>query len=62
MSRDAMLSSKQFERIVDNYSKAVEEMLHYQLALNMIIRNPTDAENIAQGALARFKREPISDV
>jgi hypothetical protein len=36
-------------------------MLHYQLALNMIIRNPEDAENIAQGALARFKREPITD-
>lgn len=61
MTRDAMLSSEQFGRIVDNYSKAVEEMLHYQLALNMIISNPEDAENIARGALHRFKHEPITD-
>ena len=61
MSCDAMLSSEQFGRIVDNYSKAVEEMLHYQLALNMILRDPINAQRIAQGALARFKREPISD-
>jgi len=61
MSRDAMLSSEQFGRIVDNYARAVEEMLHYQLALNMILRDPINAQRIAQGALHRFKREPISD-
>ena len=61
MSRDAMLSTEQFGRIVDNYSKAVQEMLHYQLALNMILRDPINAQRIAQGALHRFKREPITD-
>lgn len=61
MTRDAMLSSEQFGRIVDNYSKAVEEMLHYQLALVTIASDPTDAENIARRALERFKREPRTD-
>jgi len=61
MSRDAMLSSEQFGRIVDNYSKAIEEMLHYQLALNMIARDPTDAQAIARRALERFKHEPRTD-
>ncbi len=61
MTRDAMLSSEQFGRIVDNYSKAVEEMLHYQLALDTIARDPTDAQAIARRALARFKHEPRSD-
>ena len=61
MTRDAALSSEQFGRIVDNYARAVEEMLHYQLALNMILRDPANAENIARGALHRFKHEPITD-
>ena len=61
MTRDAMLSSEQFGRIVDNYSKAVEEMLHYQLALNMILRDPINAQRIARGELHRFKHEPITD-
>ena len=61
MSRDAVLSSEQFGRIVDNYSKAVEEMLHYQLALDTIARDPTNAQAIARGALARFKHEPRTD-
>jgi hypothetical protein len=61
MSRDAMLSSEQFGRIVDNYARAVETLLHYQLALDTIARDPTDAQAIARRALERFKREPITD-
>ena len=50
---DAVLSSEQFGRIVDNYARAVETMLHYQLALDTIARDPTSAQDIARKALAR---------
>jgi hypothetical protein len=61
MSRDAMLSSEQFGRIVDNYARAVETLLHYQLALDTIARDPTEAQAIARRALDRFKHEPDTD-
>ena len=50
---DAILSREQFGRIVDNYARAVETLLHYQLALDTIARDPTCAQDIARKALAR---------
>ena len=61
MTRDAMLSSEQFGRIVDNYARAVETLLHYQLALVTIARDPPEAQAIARRALDRFKHEPSTD-
>ena len=58
---DAILSREQFGRIVDNYARAVETMLHYQLALDTIARNPDGAQDIARKALARSQHAADTD-
>lgn len=58
---DAILSREQFGRIVDNYARAVETLLHYQLALDTIARDPTGAQDVARKALARSQHAPTID-